>query len=95
MLTLLSDTARALELFMIHMVTNAANEARARSSKRVTTAHLKQVVDRDAQLDFLADIVAKVPDPVSAKREDDDEDSGRTKERKGSGRKKRREPDDE
>ncbi len=47
---------------MISLVTKAANEAKAKSSKRVTAAHLKQAVVKDEQLDFLADIISKVPD---------------------------------
>ncbi|KAM0801014.1 histone-fold-containing protein, partial [Usnea florida] len=56
------DTAKALELFMISVVTKAANEARAKQSKRVTAAHLKQAVLKDDQLDFLEQIISKVPD---------------------------------
>lgn len=68
------DVAKALELFMISVVTKAAKEARARSSKRVTAAHLKQAVQNDEQLDFLADIIAKVPDaPAPKKKQDEDE----------------------
>ena len=55
-------SAKALELFMISVVTKAANEARFKSSKRVTAAHLKAAVQKDEQLDFLAEIISKVPD---------------------------------
>ena len=47
---------------MISLVTKAAHEAKSRSSKRVTAAHLKQAVVKDERFDFLADIVGKVPD---------------------------------
>lgn len=53
-------TAKALELFMISLVTKAADQARARSAKKVTAAHLKQAVESDEQFDFLQDIMAKV-----------------------------------
>lgn len=54
--------AKALELFMVSLVTKAAAEARARASRRVTAAHLKQAIAGDDVLDFLADIIERVPD---------------------------------
>ncbi|KAH6694022.1 hypothetical protein F5X68DRAFT_273425 [Plectosphaerella plurivora] len=51
---------KALELFMIHMVSKSADIARERNSRRVTAQMLKQVIENDGQYDFLADIVAKV-----------------------------------
>ena len=83
---------------MISMVTKAADEARAKSSKRVVAAHLKQVVQKDVQFDFLAETVAKVPDaPASkAKKEGtDSEDTGEPKKKRGAGRKKRKESGDD
>ncbi|KAL8806725.1 MAG: hypothetical protein Q9182_001122 [Xanthomendoza sp. 2 TL-2023] len=65
--------SKALELFMISVVTKAANEAKSRSSKRVTAAHLKQAVEKDEQLDFLAEIISKVPDAPAPKKEDSEE----------------------
>ena len=58
-------TAKALELFMISLVTKAAKEARDRNSKRITASHLKHAVAKDEVLDFLADTIAKVPDQSS------------------------------
>jgi Dr1-associated corepressor len=58
------NVAKALELFMISLVTKAAAEAKDRSSKRVTAAHLKQAVAKDQTLDFLQEIMEKVPDPT-------------------------------
>ncbi|KAJ5160914.1 DNA polymerase epsilon subunit C [Penicillium canariense] len=61
--------SKALELFMISLVTKAAQEAKDRNSKRVTATHLKHAVAKDEVLDFLADIIAKVPDaPAPGKR---------------------------
>lgn len=58
---------------MISLVTKAAKEARDRNSKRVTATHLKQAVVKDEVLDFLADIIAKVPDqPAGGRKHDDD-----------------------
>ncbi|RHZ58948.1 negative cofactor 2 transcription regulator complex subunit BUR6 [Aspergillus thermomutatus] len=80
--------AKALELFMISLVTKAAKEARDRNSKRVTASHLKQAVVKDEVLDFLADIIAKVPDqPAGGRKHDDDgSDQNEQPKRKRGGR---------
>ena len=75
---------------MISVVTKAANEAKAKSSKRVTAAHLKQAVEKDEQLDFLADIIAKVPDAPAPKKDDDSEETAESKKKKGGGTTRRR-----
>jgi hypothetical protein len=51
---------KALELFMIQLVTKSADVAREKGSKRVTASMLKQVVETDEQWDFLRDIVSRV-----------------------------------
>jgi hypothetical protein len=72
--------SRALELFMIKLISAAAHEARgssmggggggAKGQKRVLAQHLKKAVFADDKLDFLREIVGKVPDaPVKAKKE--------------------------
>ncbi|KAI9734561.1 MAG: hypothetical protein M1834_002162 [Cirrosporium novae-zelandiae] len=89
--------SKALELFMISLVTKSADEARARSSKRVTAAHLKAAVAHDDAFDFLADIVARVPDapaPNEKKQDDDDDEPTEGRKRRG-GRGKRRKDSDE
>ncbi|KAB8238184.1 negative cofactor 2 transcription regulator complex subunit BUR6 [Aspergillus alliaceus] len=79
--------SKALELFMISLVTKAAKEARERNSKRVTASHLKQAVVKDEVLDFLADIIAKVPDqPAGRKHDDDGSDQNEQPKRKRGGR---------
>ncbi|KAL2851757.1 histone-fold-containing protein [Aspergillus pseudodeflectus] len=79
--------SKALELFMISLVTKAAKEAKDRNSKRVTASHLKQAVAKDEVLDFLADIIAKVPDqPTGRKHEDDGSDQNEQPKRKRGGR---------
>ena len=70
---ILHFTAKALELFMISVVTKAAEEAKARSSKRVTAVHLKQAIEKDEQFDFLAEHVANVPDAPAPKNQDSEE----------------------
>lgn len=88
--------SKALELFMISLVTKAAAEAKLRSSKRVTAVHLKQAVSKDQQFDFLCDIVSKVADaPAPAEKSEDNGMEGETKKRKGGGRKKRKTEDDD
>lgn len=51
---------KALELFMIQMVSKSADVAKEKGSKRVTAHMLKQVVETDEQWDFLRDIVSRV-----------------------------------
>ena len=52
---------------MITLVTKAASEARDRSSKRVTAQHLKAAIAKEDILDFLNDIIEKVPSNPEAK----------------------------
>ena len=83
---------------MISVVTKAAHEARAKQSKRVTAAHLKQAVVKDDQLDFLAEIISKVPDaPTTAKKEkeEDSDDGGEGKRKKKGGTKRKKKSDDD
>lgn len=83
---------------MISVVTKAANEARAKSSKRVTATHLKQAVEKEEQLDFLKDIVSKVPDAPATKKEkeEDSEEAAATSrsKKKGGTKRKKKEDDD-
>ncbi|GAM39359.1 CBF/NF-Y family transcription factor [Talaromyces pinophilus] len=82
--------SKALELFMIQLVTKAAQEARERNSKRVTAAHLKQAVAKDEVLDFLAEICSKVPDQPARKNDEDGSDHNEGGKRKsGGGRRKK------
>lgn len=71
--------SKALELFMISLVTKSASLARAGNSKRVTAVHLKKAIEADEQFDFLNEIVAKVaegPDAGQGKRTKEEEDGG-------------------
>lgn len=54
--------SKALELFMIALCDKASAQARQRNSKRITAGHLKQAVLHEEQFDFLAEIIAKIPD---------------------------------
>ena len=83
---------------MITLVTKAATEAKEKSSKRITAAHLKSAVSKDEVLDFLNEIIEKVPDGAEGKhrgrtRTDspDEIDEGR---KKRPSRRKKSEVDD-
>lgn len=87
---------KALEMFMVDLVSKSADVAREKSSRRVTAQMLKQVVEADDQWDFLREIVSKVePEKEGSKSAkpkaespDSDEDAEPKKKGKG-GRKKK------
>ncbi|KAF7544605.1 hypothetical protein G7Z17_g9817 [Cylindrodendrum hubeiense] len=86
---------KALELFMIQMVTKSADVAKEKGSKRVTASMLKHVVETDEQWDFLRDIVSRVENEkegskAKAKAESSsDEEIVEPKKRTRGGRKKK------
>jgi len=89
---------KALELFMIDMVTKSADVAKDKGQKRITAQMLKQVVETDDQFDFLRDIVSKIEakEESSSKGQqrvkaetDSDEEVVEPKKRGRGGRKKR------
>jgi hypothetical protein len=95
--------SRALELFMIKLITASADHARggpasgaSKGPKRVLAQHLKRAIQADETFDFLADIIAKVPDaPASkAKKEQAGSDSEETKPKPRKGRKRKDSGDD-
>ncbi|EAT79660.2 hypothetical protein SNOG_12860 [Parastagonospora nodorum SN15] len=86
--------SKALELFMISLVTKAAAEAKSRNSKRVNTLHLKQAVVNNEQFDFLNEIVSKVAD-APEKSEDAMEEGGGKKKKAASRKKKKTDDDDD
>ncbi|KAI5357154.1 Putative transcription factor CBF/NF-Y/archaeal histone domain, histone-fold [Septoria linicola] len=91
--------SRALELFMTKLISAAAHQARGpegaggatKGPRRVLAQHLKKAIAADEKLDFLEEIVSKVPDaPTKAKKEvaSDSEDTKpkkKGKKRKDSG----------
>lgn len=81
---------------MITLVTKAAEQAKARSSKRITATHLKEAVLKDEHFDFLHEIMSKVPDQ-QAKKDDDgsDHNDGRKRRGGGGGRRKKDDHGDE
>ena len=79
---------------MIDIVSRAAEEGRARSSKRITAAHLKRAVEKETQLDFLWEITSKVADGIEASDQGDDpQEPGKSK--KTRTRKRKKEGDDD
>ncbi|KAH8894753.1 histone-fold-containing protein [Thozetella sp. PMI_491] len=56
---------KALELFMVALVTKSADVAREKNSKRISAQMLKQVVESDDQWDFLREIVGRVENDES------------------------------
>ncbi|KAF1847673.1 DNA polymeras-like protein epsilon subunit C [Cucurbitaria berberidis CBS 394.84] len=86
--------SKALELFMISLVTKAAAEAKSRNSKRVGAVHLKQAITKNEQFDFLNDIVSKVAD-APEKSEHDAMDVDGKKKKAPSRRKKKTDDDDD
>ncbi|RVX72698.1 hypothetical protein B0A52_04096 [Exophiala mesophila] len=93
--------SKALELFMIALVSKGAEEARASHSKRVTAQHLKTALMNDGQFDFLTDICENIPEEGSKKgraksepRTDSDEEGLPKKKPKGSKKKKADTDDD-
>ncbi|KAJ6155192.1 hypothetical protein N7470_005758 [Penicillium chermesinum] len=85
--------SKALELFMISLVTKAAQEARDRNSKRVTATHLKHAVAKDEVLDFLQDIISKVPDQPAGRKHDEDGSDQNDGRKKRGGRRVKEESD--
>lgn len=86
---------KALEMFMIQLVTKSAEVAQEKGSKRVTAPMLKQVVETDEQWDFLRDIVSRVENEkegkakAKAESSSDEEIPEPKKRTRGGGRKKK------
>ncbi len=94
--------SKALELFMIALVSGAAEKAREKGGKKVTAQHLKSVVEGNPdQFDFLNDIVGRVNEVQegaggeSRKRKEKEGGSESSEEekkaKKGRGRRKKEE----
>ena len=84
---------KALEMFMMNLVTKSADLAQEKGSKRVTANNLKQVVETDDQWDFLREIVGKVEADKEGKgkvkAESESEEESFAPKKKGRGRKKK------
>lgn len=83
--------SRALELFMIQLISASARQAAAsggqggKGPKRVLAQHMKKAILEDEHFDFLHEIVAKVPDAPTGKAKQEDDEDG---EAKGKGKAK-------
>lgn len=84
--------AKALECFMIALVTKGAADAKASNSKRVTATHLKNALMSDPQYDFLKEICENTPDESAkkTKREKSEVDDGSASDDDEAGGKKRK-----
>ncbi|KAL2109478.1 hypothetical protein VUR80DRAFT_2394 [Thermomyces stellatus] len=87
---------KALELFMISMVSKSADLAKEKGQKRVTAQMLKQVAETDEQFDFLNEIVSKVEATEEKTKNsrikaetDSDEEAPEPKRRSRGGRRKK------
>ncbi|RYP79734.1 hypothetical protein DL770_006523 [Monosporascus sp. CRB-9-2] len=91
---------KALELFMVQLVTKSAEVAREKNSKRITAQMLKQAVESANEWDFLQDIVAKVSEKEESSKSaagrarpesdsDEEADAGEPKKKGRGGRKKK------
>ncbi|KAI9883127.1 MAG: hypothetical protein M1823_005111 [Watsoniomyces obsoletus] len=88
--------SKALEVFMVSLVSTAATAARKGSSKRVTAKHLKRAMAKEEEYDFLQDIISRVPDAPSPKdKHDEDADGEESKRRRGAGAKGKRKASDD
>ncbi|KAI5276587.1 histone-fold-containing protein [Aureobasidium subglaciale] len=78
--------AKALELFMIRLISASAGVAKQRGSKRVLSQHMKSAVMQDEQFDNLRDIVGRVPDAPAKGGNGDDSEDEESAPKKGAGR---------
>jgi histone H3/H4 len=89
---------KALELFMVQIVSKSADVAKDKNSKRITAQMLKQAVDSNQQWDFLQDIVSKVSEKeepaktgkAKAETESDEEVAEAEPKKKGRGGRKKK-----
>ncbi|CAK4034058.1 DNA polymerase epsilon subunit C [Lecanosticta acicola] len=91
--------SRALELFMIKLISAAATQAKgsgpaaSKGPRRVLAQHLKKAIVTDEKFDFLNEIVDKVPDAPSKGKKETNSDSDEPKPKKRG--KKRKDSGDE
>lgn len=93
--------SRALELFMIKLISAAATQAKGTSQggpskgpRRVLAQHLKKAIVADEKFDFLNEIVGKVPDAPTKGKKDTGSDSDEQPKPKKRGKKRKDSGDD-
>jgi len=69
--------SKCLELFLQDLLDRTSEVARERNGRIISSAHLKQCIDREANFDFLKDIVEKVQNIESAEPVKKQEKRGR------------------
>lgn len=84
--------SRALELFMIKLITASSEQAKgpgvSKGPRRVLAQHMKRAIQADETFDFLADIISRVPDaPAKAKKEANSDSEDAKPRKKGKKRK--------
>lgn len=83
---------KALELFMVQLVSKSAEVAKEKNSKRISAQMLKQAIDSNNEWDFLREIVSKVSEKEEAtkagkaKAETDSDEEAEAVEPKKKGR---------
>ena len=90
--------SRALELFMIKLISTSAQTAAGggagggKGPRKVLAQHMKRAIQADDTFDFLGEIAQKVPDAPSkaAKKEGSDSDEAKPVKKRAGGGKRRR-----
>lgn len=95
--------SRALELFMIKLISASAVQARggaqggggaAKGPKRILAQHMKRAIESDQTFDFLAEIAEKVADAPSKAKKDVGSDSEENPKPRKKGKKRKDSGDD-
>ncbi|KAI6376556.1 hypothetical protein MCOR25_002766 [Pyricularia grisea] len=89
---------KALEMFMVALVSKSHDVAKDKGAKRVTAQHLKQVIESDDQWDFLREIVGRISETEEkagraggrAKAESSSDDEVPEPKKKGRGGRKKK-----
>ncbi|POY70321.1 hypothetical protein BMF94_6601 [Rhodotorula taiwanensis] len=66
------SAAKALELFLGSLVAACVKDAEGRGSHKISPYGLKRAVNATPMLDFCADIVEAIPDPLEGEEDDDE-----------------------
>lgn len=80
--------SKALELFLASLVNSCVKDAESRGSTKLTPYGLKRAVNTTAMLDFCADIVESIPDPLEGEEDDDEAGGAAKKKQRGAGKKR-------
>ncbi|GAA5866332.1 hypothetical protein JCM3774_006618 [Rhodotorula dairenensis] len=81
--------SKALELFLASLVSSCVKDAESRASTKLTPYGLKRAVNSTAMLDFCADIVESIPDPLEGEVDGDEAGASSSKKKAQQRGKKR------